>query len=122
MGVTISYLTRKALDEYDTLERRDALASSWLFFCECHRCVQVKAPACPLCASTGMTVVMSKAEEPLYPGLDVFCDICKAEDIQGDGGYFFTCSACTMDLCPLCAFSRSGIDMCNTSAFDGRWT
>jgi len=103
---TISYLPEGTLAE-GTSQRRDALAVSWAFFCRCRRCEQQAMPMCPECVGKPMSVVMSDLEEPVYPGLCVFCDDCKKDDLQGAHGYFLHCWSCDGDLCPDCGAARS---------------
>lgn len=97
--VTIDYLTQ-GYDEFksQTKVRRQLLALTWLFFCTCTKCSSVNAPTCPYC-SCEMTPVVSKVQEQIYPGFAVNCHACRRTDLQGELGYFFHCSTCSVDLC-----------------------
>eukprot|EP00928_Gymnodinium_smaydae_P044777 TRINITY_DN29891_c0_g2_i1.p1 TRINITY_DN29891_c0_g2~~TRINITY_DN29891_c0_g2_i1.p1 ORF type:complete len:499 (+),score=63.73 TRINITY_DN29891_c0_g2_i1:72-1499(+) len=104
----ISYLDKSTRDDNDTLSRRDALASSWLFFCECDGCAAVGRPTCPRCTRMqSMDVVMCGAEEPLYPGFETNCDGCSKQDLHCNVGYFFHCPACPFDFCAGCALKST---------------
>lgn len=123
---TISYLETGAL-ERSTLCRREVLACSWLFYCECLTCKSVEAPSCPACLGNdvpSMVVCMSMTEEPLYPGHDVVCDSCLEEDLQASFGYFFHCMECDTDFCPPCAIRKlyaTGGGAQEENAIDGCW-
>jgi len=100
--LTISYLSDTDLQVLDVHERRNIIARNWLLFCRCLRCSQTPVPSCPWCSGGEMTVVISLAEEELYEGLDVMCDLCEQENLQWKYGYFFHCEACGQDLCHQC--------------------
>eukprot|EP00931_Biecheleriopsis_adriatica_P055114 TRINITY_DN32514_c0_g1_i1.p1 TRINITY_DN32514_c0_g1~~TRINITY_DN32514_c0_g1_i1.p1 ORF type:complete len:384 (+),score=63.04 TRINITY_DN32514_c0_g1_i1:32-1183(+) len=102
---TISYIGEDDLNG-NSNDRRDCLANCWLFFCECSRCCTESSPHRPTCRTCSsdsfMSVVICEEEEELYPGLVVFCDDCKKEDLHGRHGFFFHCVNCDFDLCPAC--------------------
>lgn len=102
--LTISYLQQDSL-ALIARDRRELLAQSWLFFCECCRCTS-EAPM-PECAGCGLSAEPVISEEWNLPS--AVCCFCELDNLAHLHSYFFFCSRCRTSLCPWCASeSRAG--------------